>query len=94
MKLIRILSVVRVAIVPLALVKLLMDRSSFPPGYEAAAWWLLAAQAVVAGGLLALALVWRGRRRRLAMLNVGADFVLVTALLFVYAWDPGQPLAR
>ena len=26
------------------------------------------------------------------MLNVGADFVLVTALLFVYAWEPGQPL--
>ena len=48
MKLIRILSVVRVAIVPLALAKLLMDRSSFPPGYEAAAWWLLAAQALVA----------------------------------------------
>ena len=92
MKLIRILSVVRVAIVPLALVKLLMDRSGFPPGYEAAAWWLLAAQTVVAGGLLALALLWRGRRRRLAMLNVGVDFVLVAALLLVYSWDSDQPL--
>ena len=26
------------------------------------------------------------------MLNVAADFALVAALLFVYAWDPGQPL--
>ena len=26
------------------------------------------------------------------MLNVAADFVLVSALLFVYAWEPGQPL--
>jgi signal transduction histidine kinase len=92
MKLIRILSVVRVAILPLALVKLLMDRSSFPPGYEAAAWWLLAAQTVVGGGLLALALLWRGRRRRLAMLNIGVDFVLVAALLLVYSWDSDQPL--
>ena len=48
-KLIRILSVARVAIVPLALAKLLMDRSNFPPGYEAAAWWLLACPADTRG---------------------------------------------
>ena len=92
MKLIRILSVVRVAILPLALVKVLMDRSSFPPGYGAAAWWLLAVEAVVSGGLLVLALRGRGRRRRLAMLNVAADYVMVAALLLVYTWEAGQPL--
>ena len=77
---------------PLALAKLLLDRGDFPPGYEAAAWWLLAVQALVALALLALAWRWQGRRRRLAVLNVAADFALVGALLFVYAWDPGQPL--
>ena len=92
MKLIRILSVVRVALVPLALAKLLMDRGSFPPDYEPATWWLLAAQGLVAGALLALALRWPGRLRRLAMLNVFADVALVAALLLVYTWEPGQPL--
>lgn len=92
MKLIRILCVVRVALVPLALAKLLIDRGSFPPDYEPAAWWLLAVQALVAAVLLALALRWRGRLRRLAILNVAADIALVAALLLVYTWDPGQPL--
>ena len=92
MKLIRILSVVRIALVPLALTMLLTNRGDFPPGYEAAAWWLLAVQALVALALLVLAWTWEGRRRRLAVLNVAADFALVGALLLVYAWDPGQPL--
>jgi signal transduction histidine kinase len=91
-KLIRILCAVRVALVPLALAKLVMDRESFPSGYEVAAWWLLAVQAVVAVALLLLALRWRGRLRRLAILNVAADFALIAALLLVYTWDPGQPL--
>ena len=60
---------------------LLLDRDDFPPGYEAAAWWLLAVQALVALALLALAWSWQGRRRRLAVLNVAADFALVGALL-------------
>ena len=92
MKLIRILSVVRVALVPLALAKLLMDRDAISANYEAATWWLLAVQGLVAVALLMLALRWRGRLRRLAMLNVSADFTLVAALLLVYTWEPGQPL--
>ena len=84
MKLIRILCVVRVAVVPLALVKLLMDRGSFPPGYELAAWLLLGVQALVAAALLALALNWRRRLRRHAILNVAADLAVVMAILLVY----------
>ena len=73
-KLIRTLSVVRVAFVPLTLVMLLLDRGDFPPGYEAAAWSLLAVQALVALALLVLAWTLAGppsaargaeRRRRL-----------------------------
>jgi signal transduction histidine kinase len=92
MKLIRILSVVRLAIVPLALTKILIDRSSFPPGYEVAAWWLLGVQTLVAVALLVLALRWRGRPRKLAILNVAADFAVVSAWLFVDTWETGQPL--
>ena len=92
MKLIRVLSLVRVAVIPLALTKLLLLRSEFPPGYEAAAWWLLALQTIVAFSLLALAFRWRRRTRWLAMLNVAADFALITAMLLVYAWEPGQTL--
>ena len=92
MKLIRILCVVRVALVPLALAKLLLDRDSIPPGYEPAVWWLLAVQALAAATLLALALRWRGRLRRLALWSVAADGVVVAALMLVYAWEPGQAL--
>ncbi|HEX4929361.1 MAG TPA: ATP-binding protein [Gaiellaceae bacterium] len=92
MKLIRILAVVRVALVPLALAKLLLDRGSFAPGYERAAWWLLAAQALAGVAILVLALRWRARLRRLAMLNVAADFALAGALLLAYSWDRDQPL--
>jgi signal transduction histidine kinase len=89
---IRILGIVRVALVALPLAKLLMDRGSFPPGYESAAWWLLAVQAVLAVGLLGAALRWRGRLRTLALLNLAADFAVVAGLLLVYTWDAGQPL--
>jgi len=92
LKLIRILSVVRAAIVPLALAKVLIDGSDFPAGYEVAAWWLVAAQALVAAALLALAFRWRGRRRNLAIVNVGADFAVVAAWLLVDTWETGQPL--
>lgn len=92
MKLIRILCVVRVALVPLALAKLLLDRDSIPLDYEPATWWLLAVQGLVAAVLLVLALSWRGRLRRLAMVNVAADGALVAALLFAYTWESGQPL--
>lgn len=92
MKLIRILCVVRVAVIGLTLAKVVMDRGTFPDGYETAAWWLLAAQALVAGALLAFAFSWRYRLRWLAGVNVAADYLLVAGLLLVYTWDPGQPL--
>ena len=92
MKLIRILAYVRVALVPLALAKVVSARGDFPGRYEIAAWWTIAAQALVAAVLLVLAYRWRGRRRYLAGLNVAADGVIATALIFVFAWEPGQAL--
>ncbi|MDX6438495.1 MAG: hypothetical protein QOF45_1078 [Gaiellaceae bacterium] len=93
MKLIRNLSYVRLALVPLALAKVLLDRDDLPSsGYEVAAWLLIAAQALVAVLLLALAYHWRARHRYLAGLNVLADAALATALMLVFAWEPGQPL--
>jgi hypothetical protein len=93
MRLIRILAAVRLALIPLALAKILLDRDAFPSaGYEAAAWTLLGAQAAVALALLGLAHWWRGRLRGLAALNVVADVALAWALMLVYAWEPAQEL--
>ena len=92
-KLIRILCVVRRGARAPALAKLLLDRGELPAGLRGRR--LVAARRAGArrrSRLLVLALRWRGRLRRLAMLNVAADFALVGALLLVYAWDPGQPL--
>jgi signal transduction histidine kinase len=92
MTLIRVLAFVRVALVPLALAKLLLERDDFPSGYQAAAWTMLAVQAFVALAILLLAFRWKRRLRYLAGLAVVADGVVSTALMFVYAWEPGQPL--
>ena len=93
MKLIRTLSYIRLALVPLALAKVVLDRDDFPTSrYEAAAWLLVGAQALVAIILLVLASRWHGRHRYLAVLNLVADAALVTGLMFVFAWEPGQPL--
>ena len=60
MKLIRSLAFVRVALVPLLLIKILIDRDDFPtPGYEQAAWTLLGILAALALLLLVLAYRWR-----------------------------------
>ncbi len=93
MKLIRSLSFVRVGLVPLVLIKILLDRDDFPTeAYEQAAWVLLGVVAVAALVLLVLAFRWRSRLRYLAGLNVLTDLALTTALMFVFAWEPGQPL--
>ncbi len=92
MKLIRVLSLVRVTLVPLALAKILIDRDEFPTGYERGAWAVLGVQAALALALLLLAYRWRGRLRGLAALNMLADAALACALMFVFAWEPGQPL--
>ncbi len=83
---------IRLALVPLALAQLLSERGEFPPGYEAAAWALLAVQAILAIALLALVPRWRRRRRELAALNVAADLALTFGLIIAYSWQPGQPL--
>ena len=93
MKLIRSLSIVRVALVPLLLIKILIDRGDFPSsGYEQAAWALLGIFAALALLLLVFAYRWRARLRYLAGLNVLTDLAVCTALMFVFAWEPAQPL--
>jgi signal transduction histidine kinase len=92
-KLIRNLAFVRIALVPLALVKILLDRDDFPTaGYEQAAWTLLGIFAALALLLLALSYRWRGRLRYLAALSVVTDFAVISGLMFVFAWEPAQPL--
>jgi len=97
MTLLRMLSLVRLALVPLAFAQLLGKRSYFPAGYEAAAWAALAFQLALALALFSLvgrSLLgrWRGRRRTLALAGLAADVAVTIALLFVYSFEPGQPL--
>ncbi len=93
MKLIRSLAFVRVALVPLAVTKIVVDGDDFPSqGYERAAWAVVGAYAVVALLLVGLSYRWRGRLRYLAALSVVTDFAITTALMFVFAWEPAQPL--
>ena len=92
MTLIRVLSLVRIALVPLVVVKIVLDQDDFPPGYESAAWLVVGFHLVLGLLLALLALRWTRRLRELALLNVLADTAIVTALMFVFSWEPAQPL--
>jgi len=92
MSFLRILAIVRLALVPLALAQLLNARGDFPDGYEAAAWIVLAAHLGVSVLLFWLTRRWRGRRRNLAVGGLAADTALSTALIVVYSFQAGQPL--
>lgn len=91
MNLMRTLALARLAVVPLALAKVLIDREDYPGRWEAAAWWAIGGQTVAAVLLCALAYAaWRPRY--LPLLNVIADGAVAFALIIVYSWEPGQPL--
>lgn len=92
MRLIRILALIRVALVPLVVAKVLFDRSEFPRGYEAAAWVVVAAGAAIALALLVLAYTWRARPRYLAALGTAGDLAFATGLMSAFSWEPAQPL--
>ena len=91
MRVVRLLSLVRLLIVPLALVQLLNARGDFPPGYEAAAWTILGLHALGASVLVVLAFTDRIRRRVVAVAGIAFDLVLSTALILVYSFESGQP---
>ena len=91
MKVVRLLSLVRLLIVPLALIQLLDYRGDFPAGYEAAAWTILGLHALGAFVLIVLAFTDRFRRRVVAVGGIVFDLLLSTALILVYSFDSGQP---
>ena len=77
---------------PLALVEVLLDRDDFPtPATSTAAWPSLG---VLRGGSRSSCCCssyrWRGRLRYLAALGVVTDFAVISALMFVFAWEPGS----
>ena len=92
MKLLRAIALVRLALVPLALLQLLVNSADFPPGYRAFAWELLGLHAVAAVGILLLVHRSRWSTRLLALISVVVDAILISALVIVYSWEPVQPV--
>jgi signal transduction histidine kinase len=93
MTLLRVLSLVRLALVPLVLLKVGLDVDDFPSGrYELAAWTVAGVYTAVA---VALALLVRRpglRPRTIGLLGVASDFALATGYMWAFAWEPAQPL--
>ena len=93
MTLIRILALVRLALVPLTLLKVLLDRDDFPTsGYETAGWMVVGAHLVLALALVTLSHRPALRPRYLAALSVAVDLGLTTGLMLAFSWEPAQPL--
>ena len=93
MNLIRVLALVRLALIPLPLLKILVERDQFPSdGYEVVAWSVLATYVLVATALAVLAHRPRIRPRYIAALGVAADYAVTAGLMLAFAWEPGQPL--
>jgi signal transduction histidine kinase len=91
-KLLRAIALVRLALLPLALLQLLVNGGDFPPGYRAFAWELLGLHAVLAAAILFLVHRWRWPLHLLALITVVVDAILISALVIVYSWEPVQPV--
>ncbi len=87
-------TLIRLAAVPVAIAYVAAKRGSLPDGYEAAAWLVTVAFAVVA--LLLFAATRRelseAERVRLDVIALAADFTIVTAFVFLFSYDPEQPM--
>ena len=85
---------IRLAAVPIAIAYVAAKRDSFPPNYETAAWLVTAAFAVVAVLLFAASRrdVSDAERVRFDVLALAADFAMVTAFVFLFSYDPEQPI--
>ena len=92
MKLMRAIALVRLALVPAALLQLLVNSGDFPPGYRAFAWEVLGLHLVLAAGILFLIHRWRAQLRVLALASLVVDAVVISALVLVYSWEPVQPV--
>ena len=92
MKLLRTIALVRLALLPLALLQLLVNSGDFPPGYRAFAWEVLGLHAVLGAGVLYLVHRYSGQLRMLALVTLAVDAVIISGLVLVYSWEPVQPV--
>ena len=89
----RWLTIARLLAVPAAVVRVTIEED-FPAGYEVAAWLVVALLAVDA---LAVFVVSRRPLARLTAARVDvaalvADVVVAAGLIFIFAFEPGQPM--
>ena len=80
------ISLVRLCAVPLAFLQVLLT-STYPPGYEAIAWTLLAGFAV--GAVVLFATV--RETRTYALVAMAFDFLFISSFVVLYAFDAGTP---
>jgi signal transduction histidine kinase len=83
------ISVVRLFAVPLAFLQVVLT-TTYPAGYEAIAWTLLAVLAV--GAVLLFATVRETRAYSLVAMSF--DFVVISGFVVLYAFDTGTPVRQ
>ncbi|MFL5925925.1 MAG: ATP-binding protein [Gaiellaceae bacterium] len=83
------ISVVRLLALPLAFLQVVLT-TSYPDGYEAIAWALLAAFAV--GAVVLFATVRESRAY--SLVAMAFDFVVISGFVVLYAFDTGTPVRQ
>ncbi|HMI21952.1 MAG TPA: ATP-binding protein [Gaiellaceae bacterium] len=85
---------VRLAAVPFAIVEVGLLSTDYPPGYEGWAWATTGLLAVAAVGffLLSRAEAFARAPRRIGLLGLAVDTVIVAAFALVYQYEVGSPV--
>jgi signal transduction histidine kinase len=85
---------VRLAAVPFAIVEVGLLSTDYPPGYEGWAWAITGLLAVAAVGffLLSRAEAFARAPRRIGLLGLAVDTVIVAAFALVYQYEVGSPV--
>jgi signal transduction histidine kinase len=85
---------IRLAAFPLAALYVATHASTFPTGYEVAAWLMTGALGAVALGVVVASQRWADERARLRLdvISLASDLALVAGFVFVFSFEEQQPL--
>jgi uncharacterized membrane protein len=85
---------VRLAAVPFAIVEVAVLSTDYPPGYETWAWATTGLLAIAGVGffLLSRADEFARAPRRIGLLAITIDTVIVTGFVLIYQYEIGSPV--